>query len=90
MNGSTQTLLAAPYWFWLLLAINCIVVAVYWLVRRAHSTEQSASYRLRCLVMLLCPLAGPVFFFFGWLYLREENDRLEELFAIIMEEDHAP
>ncbi len=26
---------------------------------------------------------------FGWLYLREENRRLEELFAIIMEEDHA-
>ena len=26
---------------------------------------------------------------FGWLYLREEKQRLEELFAIIMEEDHA-
>jgi len=26
---------------------------------------------------------------FGWLYLREENARLEELFAFIMEEDHA-
>ena len=27
---------------------------------------------------------------FGWLYLREDHSRLEELFAIIMEEDHAP
>ena len=26
---------------------------------------------------------------FGWLYLREENARIEELFAIIMEDDHA-
>ena len=26
---------------------------------------------------------------FGWLYLREESARIEELFAIIMEEDHA-
>ena len=27
---------------------------------------------------------------FGWLYLREETGRIEELFALIMEEDHAP
>ena len=26
---------------------------------------------------------------FGWLYLREENDRINELFAMIMEDDHA-
>lgn len=26
---------------------------------------------------------------FGWLYLREENERIQELFALIMEEDHA-
>lgn len=26
---------------------------------------------------------------FGWLYLREDNARIEELFALIMEEDHA-
>lgn len=26
---------------------------------------------------------------FGWLYLREENTRLEELFLTVMEEDHA-
>ena len=25
---------------------------------------------------------------FGWLYLRENNERIEELFAIIMEDDH--
>ena len=27
---------------------------------------------------------------FGWLYLRGETERLEELFALILEEDHAP
>ncbi len=27
---------------------------------------------------------------FGWLYLREEYQRLEELFSVIMEESHAP
>ncbi len=26
---------------------------------------------------------------FGWLYLREEKDRLEELFSMIWEDDHA-
>jgi len=27
---------------------------------------------------------------FGWLYLREEQARINELFAMIMEDDHAP
>lgn len=27
---------------------------------------------------------------FGWLYLREETERIEELFAMIWEDDHAP
>ncbi len=27
---------------------------------------------------------------FGWLYLREEKERIEELFAMIWEDDHAP
>ena len=26
---------------------------------------------------------------FGWLYLREDNDRIRQLFDLIMEEDHA-
>ncbi len=26
---------------------------------------------------------------FGWLYLREDKNRIEELFSLIMEEDHA-
>ena len=27
---------------------------------------------------------------FGWLYLREEKERIEELFSMIWEDDHAP
>ena len=27
---------------------------------------------------------------FGWLYLREEKERIDELFSMIWEDDHAP
>ena len=51
------------------LLINALIVVLYavWcLIRRKK--ESSRSFVMRCVVMLLCPIVGPCFFFFGWVY----------------------
>lgn len=89
MNILTRTFLALPLWFWLVLLINLIAVAVYWLFRRVRQTEQAASFRLRCLIMLLCPVAGPMFFFFGWLYFRVFFHKPVDLDDVIFSKDQS-
>lgn len=56
--------------FLLVLAVNALVVLVYWIWNRFRKVERKGGYLLRCGVMLLCPVVGICFFFFGWLYFR--------------------
>lgn len=83
----TRAIGPLPLWFGLLLLGNLLAVALYWLVRRLRRRERTESFRLRCLVMLLCPLAGPLFFFFGWLYYRLFFHKPVDLDDVIFSKD---
>ena len=76
-----------PLWFVALLLGNLLIVAVYWLAHRLRRREQTGSFRLRCLVMLLCPAVGPLFFFFGWLCYRLFFHKPVDLDDVIFSKD---
>lgn len=51
-------------------AVNTLLVLLYWLWCHFRNKKKTGSYRLRCVVMLLTPVVGICFFSFGWLYYR--------------------
>ncbi|MBQ5399541.1 MAG: hypothetical protein IIU14_08945 [Ruminococcus sp.] len=52
--------------FFLILAINFIITFIYWLYYFIIRKKYEAGFATRCMVMLLCPVVGPVYFFLGW------------------------
>ncbi len=52
------------------LIINTLICLIYLIVNMFFRKEHAGSYMLRFWVMLVCPVVGPVFFFFGWLYFK--------------------
>ena len=52
------------------LIINTLISLIYLIVNMFFRKEHAGSYMLRFWVMLICPVVGPVFFFFGWLYFK--------------------
>ncbi len=71
--------------FIVMLVINLLVVIVYWLFHVLRDKEKKGSYKLRCVVMLLCPLLGPCFFLLGWLirklFFRKPVDLEDVIFS---------
>ena len=47
------------------LIINTLISLIYLIVNMFFRKEHAGSYMLRFWVMLICPVVGPVFFFFG-------------------------
>lgn len=70
LSALTEEAGPLPPWFYILLAANALAVLIYWLFSRIRGGEASGGCRLRCVVMLLCPLVGPLFFLCGWVYYR--------------------
>ncbi len=89
MTSAANTTWTVPPWFLAVLILNLLVVDIYWLYRRLLPQAQADSYKLRCLVMLLCPVAGPVFFFFCWLYYRIFFRKPVDLDDVIFSKDRA-
>lgn len=54
---------------WILI-VNTLVVLAYWIWNHFREKGKRGGYRLRCITMLLCPIVGVCYFFFGWLYFR--------------------
>ena len=57
-------------WVAVILILNTLVALGYWLVCHLRKKEKRGSYGIRTLVMLLCPLVGPCFFFLGWAFFK--------------------
>lgn len=89
MTDQTVMYFGVPIWFWMLLVLNALAVVVYWLYKRFSPSGQNDSYNLRCLVMLLCPVVGPVLFFFCWLYYRVFFRKPVDLDDVIFSKDRA-
>ena len=53
--------------FLLILIINFIITFLYWLFFFVIQKKYEAGFATRCMVMLLCPVIGPVYFFLGWI-----------------------
>ena len=53
--------------FLLILIINFIITFLYWLFFFVIQKKYEAGFATRCMVMLLCPVIGPVYFFLGWM-----------------------
>ena len=56
--------------FLLILLINTLLTFLYWLYFFIIQKKYEAGFGTRCIVMLLCPVIGPVYFVFGW-FLRK-------------------
>lgn len=54
----------------LVLIINTVISLVYFFFNLFLKKDTAGSYRMRFFVMLITPIVGPVFFFFGWLYYK--------------------
>jgi hypothetical protein len=79
MNGEVRILL-------LVLLANALAVLLYWLWNRfLRRSSRRSSYCLRCVVMLLCPVAGIIFFLLGQglyrLFFRKPVDLEDVIFS---------
>ncbi len=54
----------------LLLAVNTVIVLIYLIWKLLRKRKKSRSCMICALVMFLCPLAGPLFFFIAHLFFR--------------------
>ena len=85
--GLTKAVGPLPLWFCLLLLVNFLVVAVYWLIRMLRHKKESESFGLRALVMLLCPVVGALFYLLGWLWYRTFFHRPVDLDDVIFSKE---
>ena len=53
--------------FILILIINSIVAFLYWLYFSVINKQNEGGFVSRFIVMLLCPIIGPIYFVFGWI-----------------------
>lgn len=53
--------------FILILIINSIVAFLYWLYFSVINKQNEGGFVSRFIVMLLCPIIGPLYFVFGWI-----------------------
>ena len=54
----------------IVLIINTVISLLYLFFNVFVKKEKAGSYWMRFWVMLICPVVGPIFFFFGWLYYK--------------------
>ena len=72
--------------FLLILLVNFVITFLYWLFFFVIQKKYEAGFATRCMVMLLCPVIGPIYFFLGWILRKiffhkpvELTDGLEKL-----------
>lgn len=60
------------WWFFALLLVNLVVVAVYllWFLLFKPERDNRAQFIMQAVIMLLCPLVGPLFFLCAFLKAR--------------------
>ena len=71
---------------WILI-INACVTAVYLLVNIFRKTAEHRSYILKSIMMLLCPVVGPLYIFIGWFLLRTVFHKPVNLEDVIFSKD---
>ncbi len=71
----------------LILFVNLIVTFAYWLFYFVVRKEYEAGFATRCLVMLLCPVIGPVYFLLGWLLRKLFFHKPVDLADVIFSKD---
>ena len=54
----------------IVLIINTVISLLYLFFNLFVKKEKAGSYWMRFWVMLICPVVGPLFFLFGWLYYK--------------------
>lgn len=76
-----------PRWFVFMLAINAVVSLLYLIFGLAfrRKKEGTTQYLINTVVMLLCPVVGPLFCFFGTIFrhvlMRREVDLSDVMFS---------
>ncbi|MCC8049850.1 MAG: hypothetical protein LIP10_04205 [Clostridiales bacterium] len=88
LRGIEQTiLLQIPRWFVLMLVINTLVSLLYLILGLIlrRKKEGAAQYLINTVVMLLCPVVGPLFYIFGTFFrhalMRREVDLSDVMFS---------
>ncbi len=70
-----------------LLVINTVIVIVYCIVNLFLKKEKRAGFVFKSVVMLLCPLIGPVLFFFGYLMYKGFFAEIADLSDVVFSKD---
>lgn len=73
--------------FTIVLIINLIIAALYFLWSRFYKKEWRGDSTIRFVLMLLCPVAAACIFFFSWLYFRVFFHREVDLADVIFSKD---
>lgn len=71
----------------LILLINVIITFVYWLFFFVIRKKYEAGFATRCVVMLLCPVVGPIYFFLGWVFRKLLFHKPVDLADVIFSKD---
>ena len=56
--------------FWIIIAANTVLTLCFWLFFRIFRKGTEAGFTTRCIVMFLCPVVGPAYFFLGWIWKK--------------------
>ncbi|MST72498.1 hypothetical protein [Olsenella porci] len=73
--------------FLLILLANAIVVVAYLLVNLLRKKKASRSGLFRAIVMLVCPVFGPLFFLFGWICFHAFFHRKVDLEDVVFSKE---
>ena len=73
--------------FLLILIINFIITFIYWLFYFVIQKKHEAGFASRCLVMLLFPVIGPIYFFLGWILRKVFFHKPVDLADVIFSKD---
>ena len=73
--------------FLLILLVNFVITFLYWLFFFVIQKKYEAGFATRCMVMLLCPVIGPIYFFLGWILRKIFFHKPVELTDVIFSKD---
>lgn len=73
--------------FLIILILNTVITILYWLFFKVYRKRNEGGYTARCIVMLLCPIVGPVYFALGWVFRKIFFHKPVDLTDVIFSKD---
>ena len=73
--------------FWIVIIINTLIAVLYWLFFTIFKDKSEAGFTTRAIVMIICPVVAPGYFFLGWLFRKVFFHNPVDLVDVIFSKD---